>query len=49
MFIRAIWRGEREPNIPQTLREVNLPDGHKSDSLGLAGADFRMMIRGLFD
>lgn len=46
MFVRAVWRLKRLVDIKQTLRE-DVPTTR--DALGLSGADFQKMTRGLFD
>jgi hypothetical protein len=47
MFVRAVWRLKRLVDIKQTLREMEVPTTR--DALGLSGADFQKMTRGLFD
>ena len=47
MFVRAVWRLRRLVDIKQTLREMEVPTTR--DVLGLSGADFPKMTRGLFD
>jgi hypothetical protein len=47
MFVRAVWRTKRLVDIKQTLRELDVPTTRHA--LGLAGADFQKMTRGLFD
>lgn len=47
MFVRAVWRLRRLVDIKQTLRELDVPTTR--DALGVAGADFQKMTRGLFD
>jgi len=49
MFIRVVWKTRRMLNLPQHLREMHVPAGRDSDVLGLAGADFTKMTKGLFD
>jgi hypothetical protein len=47
MFVRAVWRLKRLVDIKQTLRELDVPTTR--EALGLSGADFQKMTRGLFD
>jgi hypothetical protein len=47
MFVRAVWRLRRLVDIKQTPRQLDVPTTR--DALGLAGADFQKMTRGLFD
>jgi hypothetical protein len=47
MFVRAVWRLKRLVDIKQTLREMEVPSTRHA--LGLSGADFKTMTRGLFD
>ena len=49
MFVRAVWRVRRLVNIKQTLRELDVPTTREADNLGISGADFSKMARGLFD
>lgn len=48
MFVRAVWRVRRAMDLPQTLREMDVPSSRKDDVLGLCGPDFSQMARGLF-
>lgn len=47
MFVRAVWRLKRLVDIKQTRRETEVPTIR--DALGISGADFQKMTRGLFD
>lgn len=47
MFVRAVWRLRRLVDIKQTPRQLDVPTTR--DALGLSGADFQKMTRGLFD
>jgi len=49
MFVRAVWRVRRLVDIKQTLRELDVPTTREADNLGISGADFSKMTRGLFD
>jgi hypothetical protein len=49
MFVRAVWRTRRLIDIKQNLRELDVPTTRQAENLGIAGAEFSKMTRGLFD
>jgi hypothetical protein len=49
MFVRAAWRNPRLPEFRQNLRGMDHPSRRDGDPMGISGADFGKMTRGLFD
>jgi hypothetical protein len=49
MFVRAVWRTRRLIDIKQTFRELDVPTTRQAENLGIVGAEFSKMTRGLFD
>lgn len=43
MFIKTVWHIQRMLNVPQTLRELDLPFTRDAGPLGICGVDFTEM------